>query len=581
MFRISNCLHSLRNLMSDFVEESSGNDPHTTSRSDVWELLHLVLPRFLRITVKNRSTSLEKVIQRLQEANPAVLLMQVPWLPSFVAIPGYVSISLLVLAMEEEGVNVFPMDIASGIPPEILAGRGRESPPPQKVLDLCCCPGGKFLMLSDFLAPDATIVGVDVSKQRMFTTKSLVHKYLNAVYANNSCHFTPPRMLLFSSDGTTFARDSSEDLLYDSRVGLEEIRSGGYKRKRNKSLRGREERRLKGVRRALAAARPDEVMTAAAVAAGGVAKRDTPTCSEKPDEDPPGPQSSLMDAEEGAEDDVFDKYDAVLVDAQCTHDSSYRHMRYVGDSNSTSGNSNIVVGDSETVWVNECRNYKNIDSVESDDSVYALQKKLLAKGFASLVEGGELVYSTCSAEVAQNESVVQWLLEREQGSVELVPVAEAWCREGSGAGEGSGGCGGGEGGELRGLLARQPLNLSALRSFLAAPAPAPCAAAAAAPLSAFSSCQAQTNIHINTQTEIETETGIETGTGTGSPRLRRLADEMCRYSAGLRAPPGRPGALAGTAYFGLWAGTSGLFLSRMRRGKGGGGGEVCCVMMSE
>lgn len=485
-------------------EETSGCGA-AASGNELWELLHIVLPRFLRITVKTPGKSLEEVIANFQQANENVPILQVPWLSNFVSVPGYVPISSLLLP-EEEGVHVFPMDIASGVPAHILGSScGPSAGGREKVLDLCCCPGGKFLMMSDYFGSDATLVGVDVSHARLFTTKSLVHKYVNAVYASQDC--PSARMLLVCADGTTFCEEQRGQLVYDSRVGLQEISNGGYKRKRNKSTRGREQRGLKRVWEELAA---------------------TP------------------DGEKGICGSCFD---AVLVDAQCTHDSSYRHMRYVGaGGSSTTASNNNVSGeasndgdDSSGVagLVKKCNSYKNIESVESDESVYELQRKLLAKGFASLAPGGELVYSTCSAEEQQNERVVEWLLEQERGKVELVPVDD-WCA-GTGSNhlvqvgdvEDSGqSCGSGPLDQLVHLLRQEPPRLHDLRLFLRLQ---------------------------------QREQPAEGRTREGGGGLRALADDMCRYSAAFAAAPGRPGRLAGSVYFGMWAGTSGLFLCRLRR----------------
>ena len=569
--------------------------------NELWELLHLVLPRYLRITVKHTAADIsisggsdgsnnrksghnitadgvDLVVRQLQEENPDVVLLQIPWMPNFVAIPGYVTISSLNLP-SGEGVSIFPMDIASGIPPLILAGPGAKSSP-QKVMDLCCCPGGKFLMLSDFLAPAATIVGVDISKQRMYTTKNLVHKYLNAVYMTKSVEHIPPRMLLFCSDGTTFSTAMNGDLLYDSRIGLDEIRSSGYKRKRNKSMRGREEKRLKEVKSQLAAA-------AAIGAIGAIGATATPTGAVIPDvhtgtRDSKGHNHTQEDecslsAEdhrhiliEGLTSCSMDKFDAVLVDAQCTHDSSYRHLRYVSD-----GNAEVNELTDATVWGNTCRNHKNLDSVESDDDVYALQRRLLANGFANLVEGGELVYSTCSAEIEQNEHVVEWLLEQEQGKVELVPVAETWC-QGRGKSSDSPGDDDNESSSshckcndylvgkddtdlstLVHLLTEQPVDYRALLDFLR---------------HIHTNPSTTTNTSTNTNTNLDTNLSKHPSSSpcsSTSPRQRQrlllLAEEMCRYVASFMTPPGREGGLVGTAYFGMWAGTSGLFLSRIRK----------------
>mmetsp|Transcript_17757 Transcript_17757/g.29684 ORF Transcript_17757/g.29684 Transcript_17757/m.29684 type:complete len:504 (+) Transcript_17757:87-1598(+) len=486
----------------------------TPSTADLWELLHLVLPRYLRITLKRADISFKRVIELLQHANENTIMLQVPWMPSFIAIPGYESISKLSLDIGKDGVAIFPMDLASGVPPFMLTSdRGPQAP--RKVLDLCCCPGGKFLMLSDHIDSEATIVGIDVSQSRMNVTKSLVHKHLNAVYVSHSCQHLCPRMLLVRADGTTFSRDDRGELAYDSSIGLAEIERCGYKRKRNKSMRGREMRQLKDSWSAQA--NPLIV----------------PDCLQKPK-----PSSSAVkdvahtrvEEEEKIEGEwngdgfFFGCFDAVLVDAQCTHDSSYRHLRYLSDNpaNSCIGDSNSRLKD--VVWTNECRSYKNIGSVASDESVYALQRDLIAKGFSCLAPGGELVYSTCSAEQEQNEDVVQWLLDKEKGNVEVVPVVDDWC----------GGCSSSDYladkidsalYRLVGLLSTQPPPYDELLNFLRQ----------------------------------------QLSCGPGLDSIHLLANEVCKHAASFQAAPGREGRLPGTAYFGMWACTSGLFVSRLRK----------------
>ena len=467
------------------VEGGASDDANLfDAQSEFWDIMHKILPRFLRITIKNRSISLDTVVRMLQEDNPQVLMLQVQWLPSFVAVPGYFPVSSLVLTSVEEtvGVHVFPMDIASGIPPAVLAAAQ-----PRKVLDLCCCPGGKYLMLSEYLDQEATIVGVDISLRRLYTTKSLTHKYLNRVYSGNT-DFSPPRMLLFCSDGTTFCCNDSEDLFYDSYIALNEIMHCGYKRKRNKSLRGREKKLLTSMGKEFAVSA----------------------------------RSGNVTDNSSSEADVFDKYDCVLVDAQCTHDSSYRHLRYVGcvdAENSPDEKDNCADKNVEIKGFTKC---KNIHSVESEQRVYDLQKQLIAKGFAALINGGVMVYSTCSAEIEQNENIVKWLIEQENGNVELLSLSETWCNDDSDrsidekidA----------DTRELLQLLRQDPIPFSSLSTYLLG-----------------KEKMGMKNWHVH------------------------LANEICRYYASFHSPPGRDGVLAGTAYFGMWGGTSGLFMCWLRK----------------
>lgn len=484
--------------------ECEGDDAHLSS---LWQLLHAVLPRFLRLSVQRSGISLCDAVNGLKRANAHILMLQVPWMPSFVAVPGYVSISSLCLSTGDEGVSVFPMDVASGVPPVLLMTACGANSNPKKVLDVCCCPGGKLLMMSDYLKADATIVGIDVSQTRMCTTKNLVHKYLNSVYASQDHSDLCPRIFLICADGTTFSASDRGELVYDSRIGLEEIVCNGYKRKRNKSMRGREARRLKSTWQTIAGPAVEKRLGKFDAATTDLDAEQIESCKSE-------------DIEQYVRTEgIFHGYDSVLVDAQCTHDSSYRHLRYVGGADTNS---------SCDVWTNESRGYKNIESVASDESVYDLQKRLLAKGFASLAPGGELVYSTCSAEKEQNENVVQWLLDKEKGNVELVPVSDAWC-SGQYSNDYLASNTNSEFCELIKLLSEGPQSHGALLRFL------------------------QRHQHGSVQS-----TGF-------SDSIRQLAENVCRYSAAFRAAPGREGDLPGTAYFGMWAGTSGLFLSKIRK----------------
>lgn len=96
------------------------------------------------------------------------------------------------------------------------------------------------------------------------------------------------------------------------------------------------------------------------------------------------------------------RYDRVLVDAECTHDGSVRHvnkLRRLGWERARNGF--MEPGRLAGLW--------------------DLQRALLANGFRMLREGGDLVYSTCSFARRQNEDVVAWLL-AEEPSAELLPL---------------------------------------------------------------------------------------------------------------------------------------------------------------
>lgn len=96
-------------------------------------------------------------------------------------------------------------------------------------------------------------------------------------------------------------------------------------------------------------------------------------------------------------------YDRVLVDAECTHDGSLRHILKYN-----------VAG-----WDGLEENFLEPTRLAT---LTALQRGLLLNGLRLLKPGGTLVYSTCSFSKAQNEDVVSWLLETVKDEVELIPV---------------------------------------------------------------------------------------------------------------------------------------------------------------
>uniref|UniRef100_A0ACD6AF71 Uncharacterized protein n=1 Tax=Avena sativa TaxID=4498 RepID=A0ACD6AF71_AVESA len=107
-------------------------------------------------------------------------------------------------------------------------------------------------------------------------------------------------------------------------------------------------------------------------------------------------------------------YDKVLVDAECTHDGSIKHIQKF------------------EFWGWKTLDRRVLDA-ERTGSLLHLQLGLLTNGFRLLKTGGSLVYSTCSLTVAQNENVVQQFLSR-YPSAELIKIdsAGSWpCRSGS------------------------------------------------------------------------------------------------------------------------------------------------------
>ncbi|KAF4677118.1 hypothetical protein FOL47_003306 [Perkinsus chesapeaki] len=71
--------------------------------------------------------------------------------------------------------KLFGLDVSSAS--AVFALLGEDGPPPgSNVLDMCCAPGTKLLMLSE-LCPGSRVAGVDVSRDRLMVCRSLLTKY--------------------------------------------------------------------------------------------------------------------------------------------------------------------------------------------------------------------------------------------------------------------------------------------------------------------------------------------------------------------------------------------------------------------
>eukprot|EP00931_Biecheleriopsis_adriatica_P083036 TRINITY_DN56558_c0_g1_i1.p1 TRINITY_DN56558_c0_g1~~TRINITY_DN56558_c0_g1_i1.p1 ORF type:complete len:406 (+),score=87.17 TRINITY_DN56558_c0_g1_i1:49-1266(+) len=100
-------------------------------------------------------------------------------------------------------------------------------------------------------------------------------------------------------------------------------------------------------------------------------------------------------------DELFDR---VLVDAECTHDASWRHLEKFR----TQWGWDTLGG--RVPWVRQ-------------EGLFELQLGLLSNGFRSLKPGGSLIYATCSLCQRQNEDVVSALLQKEDAAaLEPLPL---------------------------------------------------------------------------------------------------------------------------------------------------------------
>lgn len=307
--------------------------------STVYALSPASLPRFVR---SNPRAPPEHVTAAALSEDLGTPVTEVPWLPGFFSLDGSVKI-----ARSRAYTNgyVYGMDASSG-----TAVRALDPQPGERVLDLCCAPGTKLAMIADAMGCAGELVGVDVSRDRAAACCTVLKKY------GIVRHQRPQRgwrCAVCVADGTTFSGTPSEDcVLMDSKV--ENSREGPA---------------YKGA--------------------------------------PPPKKRARVDVDKVAEEDAAPAapvawFDRVIVDAECTHDGSIKHVAKFA------------------AWGWETFEKRFLDP-ERISGVVELQRKLLANGFRLLRPGGSLVYSTCSLTRAQNEEVVQWLLDAEP-QAELAPI---------------------------------------------------------------------------------------------------------------------------------------------------------------
>lgn len=229
---------------------------------------------------------------------------------------------------------LLPMDLNSGLAVSLL-----DLKPSDHVLDLCCAPGGKMVLVGliqgpgDFREPESigTVTGVDLSSHRLAICRSLIKKY------------RIERARLFCCDGTRFAEPPREFVQRPSEEDGERTpcfhESTAFRKRPNRPI-------------------------------------------------PSG------------------HYDKILVDAQCTHDGSIKHIRKHRDNN----------------W--EGFDLSQFEA-ENLESLHCLQFNLLEAGFKLLKAGGIIVYSTCSLSRGQNEDVVTKFLKKWDGKVKPLPFPQS------------------------------------------------------------------------------------------------------------------------------------------------------------
>lgn len=271
--------------------------------------------------------------------------------------------------------RIYGMDVTSGaVVDALLLQDDDDDERPLKVLDLCCAPGNKtcaiFDILSFYRKSGSRIIGIDNSLHRLNTCKSIITKYCIdpcciSTFSQEQQGEIPVHLQLHCADVTTITtifdevhnnvennNTTTTSLIFDSKIAFHLSNNAGARKRMNKSAKARQKSMLRD-------------------AANNIISNTIPS-------------------------DDNNLFDRVLVDAECSTDGAIRHI--VRSTNSISNNNNNLIQNNKLT---------NVDKLQE---LLQLQRKLIQYGFSYLKPGGIMVYSTCSLDEQQNESIVSWLL---------------------------------------------------------------------------------------------------------------------------------------------------------------------------
>lgn len=299
----------------------------------------------------------------------------VKWLKrsEFIILPAEFELLKATQSIKDKNRSLYGMDAASGFACEFL-----DPQPGDKILDIACAPGGKLMLISELMKKEGMLIGVDVSLERLYTCRSLLRKYKTGLPKKMDNDESPSSWYLgvFHYDGTTFdvsAMKSIEkslmnDIIFDSVEEIEILKKNHYGKRLSKKQKA-------------------EV----------VGRREIVYSKAFPKEN----------------EAYFDK---VLVDAECTHDGSIKHVTKSFPITTTTN------GSEENTEASTSTGMSNLSFVTRDmTALVDLQLNLLVNGFKNLKPNGVLVYSTCSFCKCQNEGVISKFLSMEP-TARMIPV---------------------------------------------------------------------------------------------------------------------------------------------------------------
>ncbi|XP_044469813.1 25S rRNA (cytosine-C(5))-methyltransferase NSUN5 isoform X2 [Mangifera indica] len=304
------------------------------------------IPRYIRLKEESEAY-LEEI-----EAEIECKLEKVDWLDGFYGLPPCVKIAKS--RAYREG-KLYGIDAASG-----AAVSAMNISVGDHVLDLCAAPGAKLCMILDILGDTGSVTGVDVARHRLAACRTLVQKYALG-----------DRCRLFVADGTTFSLGPTRPQLNSGSVSQSERKDESALEQRSETFGEWTSRRPWKERKRAAKAiesaaselfprieHPELIFYGCHSGISGLSRSEL--------------YQSVVNSEVS-----LSGYDKVLVDAECTHDGSIRHVQKFEN------------------WGWATLQRRVLDA-ERTDSLTNLQLKLLTNGFRLLKVGGSLVYSTCS-----------------------------------------------------------------------------------------------------------------------------------------------------------------------------------------
>eukprot|EP00392_Amoebophrya_sp_AT5.2_P013760 g13889.t1 len=353
-----------------------------------------------------------EVNENSDHARAATVVSPVSWLPGFFAVMSTVpgcqeSIRLRGTKLYQDG-DIYGCDAASGAAVRaLLSGfekcmfNNKGSDAEITALDLCCAPGTKLCILADeLLAKTETktsencrssrtsvaVVGVDVSRERLNACDSVVAKYFKQELHDENKNLT---IRLECADGRSWR--------CGPKSGRGDAPTARFPRSFTSNIAGTKKGRKKAKRKAVEPVAVEPVTEGAN------------------DIDGMGGEVEGMERRERL------LFDFVLVDAECSHDGSLRHVEKFSSPPICGGDNSDGAQTSSSWWPPDSMAEKMV-WLKKTEELLALQGALLRNGFANLKVGGTLVYSTCSFSRRQNEDVVGAFLKENEELAEGVAL---------------------------------------------------------------------------------------------------------------------------------------------------------------